>query len=295
MKVTVRVPATSANLGPGFDALGIAWDIYCRTSFEEGGEGLRFTGCDTYYSNEYNLAYIAYKKTLDVLGVPLPTGLAIDIDSSIPMSRGLGSSASLTVAGIMAANRIHGGSLTRDDMLQIACKLEGHPDNVAPALFGALCASTKDGDRVYRTNFDISSYLQFLLYIPDFEVSTAKARALMPTHLPTDDAVYSLGRLPLLLKGFENGSPDLLRVGLSDMIHQPYRKQLIHDFDFIHDKAIELGADGLVISGSGSTLLSVGGGPGMKERMQSALSGLIAKWEVVSVRVDRSGAVIEEG
>ncbi|MBQ4506021.1 MAG: homoserine kinase [Firmicutes bacterium] len=294
MKIMVKVPATSANLGPGFDTLGCAWDINCRLTFEEGGEGLRISGCSEEYRDEKNLAYVAYSYAMGYLGEYMPSGLSIDIESDIPESRGLGSSAAMTVAGLIAANALHGGRLSKDEILRLATKLEGHPDNAAPAIFGGLVASSKSGDRVWHAGYDISAYLNYTLFIPDFPVSTWKARALMPPEIPTDNAVYSLSRLPMLLKGLENASPELLSVGLDDRIHQPYRKQLIADFDTIREKAIENGAYGLVISGSGSVLLSIGGGPDYGKKMAEAVSGLEAKWEVKRVQVDRTGASVTE-
>lgn len=290
--ITVKVPATTANLGPGFDCLGMALSLYNRVSFEEEGLGLKIEGCIEKYANEKNLAYVGYVRTLESKGIQEPNGLHICIEGDVPISRGLGSSATLIVAGIMAANEIHGLDLSKEDMLLIANGIEGHPDNVSPAIFGGLTASLVADNRPLVMKYDVSDELRFTALIPDFETSTEEARALLPEMIKRTDGVFTAGRLAILLKALENGDEEVLRYALDDKLHQPYRKALIPGFDDIREAAISFGAAGLIISGSGSTLLAVGGKEGFKDDISLYLKDIPGNWAILDLSVDRKGATI---
>ena len=164
--ICVRVPATSANMGPGFDCLGMALGLYNRIYFQESGTGLRINGCDRMYAGEYNLAYIGYLKTLAKYGIKEPEGLEIEIVGEIPISRGLGSSATMIVAGIMGADRIHSLGLSKEDVLLIANEIEGHPDNVAPAIYGGLTAAVVRGEEPVVMQYRVSEKLRFTALVP---------------------------------------------------------------------------------------------------------------------------------
>lgn len=291
--IYVKVPATSANLGPGFDCLGLALGLYNEFTFSEEGEGLRITGCPSEFCGRDNLAYASYVSTLSALGIDVPGGLSIDIKAEIPVGRGLGSSASLTVAGIIAAGLAHGLDLGKDEILRLASINEGHPDNAAPAVYGGLTAAVIRSGVPAAARYKVSDSLRFTALVPDFEVSTAKARALLPAEIKRQDAVYTIGCLSMLIKGMETGNDSLLSIALDDRLHQPYRKKLIPCFDKIHDAAIKYGAKGLVISGSGSTLLAVGGGEDFADKMKSFLANVPGGWRVLSLNVDSKGAVGE--
>lgn len=290
--ITVKVPATSANLGPGFDCLGLALGLYNYISFEESGEGISISGCNEKFCNEENLAYKAYITTLTYKKAGIPAGLKINIRSEIPVSRGLGSSASLIVAGITAADNIHNFGLSNEEKLLIANELEGHPDNAAPAIYGGLtAASVRDGQPLV-VKYDVSEGLKFTVLIPDFETSTEMARKILPENIKRADAVYTVGCLGILLKALETCDAKALPAALDDKLHQPYRKQLILGFDEIRDIAIKNGALGLLISGSGSTLLAVGGEEGFEEKMSEALSFVSGNWIVKTLDVDQFGASV---
>jgi homoserine kinase len=288
--ICVRVPATTANLGPGFDCLGMALSLYNRIYFQESGTGLRINGCDRMYAGEENLAYVAYLRTLEKHGIEKPSGLEIEIVGEIPISRGLGSSATMIVGGIMGAAKVHGLDLSREDMLLIANEIEGHPDNVAPAIYGGLTAAVvRDGDPVVM-RYPVSETLRFAALVPEFETSTQEARAILPDMIKRTDGVYTAGCLSVLLKAMETGDRKALSVALDDRLHQPYRKTLIPGYDGIKKLAIENGAAGLVISGSGSTLLAVGIEGDFKDRMKEALKSFDGNWQIMNLSVDTEGA-----
>lgn len=287
--ITVKVPATSANLGPGFDTLGLALGLYNEIDFEEIGSGLVITGCPEKYANEQNLAYLAYVKTLAFRGLSAPAGLKMNIRAAIPVSRGLGSSASLIVGGIAGADKLHGLGLSKEEMLVIANGMEGHPDNAAPAIYGGLTAACVRDGKAIVAGYRVSSGLKFTVLVPDFETSTEEARALLPENIKRKDAVYTVGCLALLIKGMETGDAELLRAALDDMLHQPYRKVLIPGFDDIRNLAVKNGAAGLVISGSGSTLLAIGGGDDFEAAMANGLEFFPGNWQVKSLSADLEG------
>ena len=290
--ICVRVPATTANIGPGFDCLGMALGLYNRIYFEESGSGLRINGCDSVYAGEENLAYLAYLKTLKKHGIERPSGLKIEIVGEVPISRGLGSSATMIVAGILGADAIHGIGLSKEEVLLIANEIEGHPDNVAPAIYGGLTAAVVREDGPVVMNYPVSKEIVFTALVPEFETSTQEARAILPEMIKRTDGVYTAGCLSVLLKALETGDKRALSAALDDRLHQPYRKSLIPGFDEIRDLAVANGAAGLVISGSGSTLLAVGGGADFKDRMKEALSSFEGNWQVMTLSVDTEGAVI---
>lgn len=290
--IFVKVPATTANMGPGFDCLGMALSLYNIVGFEETGDRFDIIGCINKYRNENNLAYVGYKETLNSRGLDVPVGLKIDISGNVPISRGLGSSATLIVAGIAAANEIHRLGLSKDDMLLIANSIEGHPDNVAPAIFGGMTASVVAEKGPIVMHYPVNESVRFTALVPDFETSTEEARALLPKTIERTDAVYTVGRLAILLKALEKGDMDALSSALDDRLHQPYRKKLIPRFDEVREAAIKMGAAGLVISGSGSTLLAVGGDETFAGRMEEHLAFIPGGWKVLALDVDKNGACI---
>ena len=290
--ICVKVPATTANIGPGFDCLGMALGLYNRIYFEEGGEGLSISGCEDMYAGEDNLAYAAYLKTLEKHGIEKPSGLTIEIEGDVPISRGLGSSATMIVAGILGADRLHGLGLSKEEALLIANGIEGHPDNVAPAIYGGLTAAVVRGGEPVVMKYKVSGSLRFTALVPDFETSTREARAILPETIDRTDGVYTAGCLAVLLKALETGDRKALSLALDDRLHQPYRKKLIPGFDGIKNAAEENGAAGLVISGSGSTLLAVGGGEDFAEKMKEALMSFKGNWQVMDLKVDLDGAKV---
>ena len=287
----VRVPASSANLGPGFDSFGSAWQIHNEISFEPADK-LTISGCDERYAGEDNLCYLAYCRALQSCG-RAPGALCIEFEKTeIPVSRGLGSSAALITAGVLAANELNGLCLNTEEMLDIATAVEGHPDNIAPALYGGLTVSLMDGSHAVTRSFPISDKLYFTLLIPPFELSTALSRSVMPHEVGMRDAVFNLSRSALLTRALADGDAALLRFALDDRLHQPYRVSLIEGWEEAKTLAQRLGAIGLCISGAGSTLLCVAEERGFNERMSEAMAAALPGWRVVDARPDGKGAQV---
>ena len=224
----IRVPATTGNTGPSFDSTGLAFSLYAHFDFERIAPGmLEIAGCGAEFQTEENLAIRAFRAVERRIGAGT-SGVRM---ASTPRfrSRGLGSSATLIVAGAFAANELYGAPLGRAQVLEIAARMEGHPDNAAPALYGGLCASAvlEDG-QVLSVQYPVDDRVRFVALIPDFPLSTAEARRVLPDAVPRKDVVFNLSRAALLMRGMEAGDFDLLSVALDDRIHTPYRKSLIH-------------------------------------------------------------------
>ena len=284
-----RIPASSANLGPGFDCFGIAWQCYNEIEFIPREEGLVISGCAEKYCNEDNLAYTAYRAAMTWAG-QRESGLEIRFGrTDIPVSRGMGSSAALIVGGVVAANAIHGLELSGSELLAIATSVEGHPDNIAPALFGGFTVSAMDGIAAVTTHFPISEKLFFTLLIPDFELSTELARSVLPEAVSRQDAIFNISRSALLIKALERGDRQLMRIALEDKLHQPYRTKLIQGFETAESAAKKLEAMGICISGAGSTLLCIADRPEFSAEMEEALKESLPGWKVLGVKPDLQG------
>jgi len=291
MKVTVRVPATSANLGPGFDSFGLALSLYNTITIAEDGEGPVITGCDSAYANADNLVYVAYKAAMDAMGLPVG-GVRIHIEGDIPISRGLGSSAALLVAGAAGANALHGSPLSKAQILEITTPIEGHPDNLAPAVFGGLTASITHQGAPISVGFPLHPHWKFLALVPDFPLSTSAARAVLPQALSRADAVYNIGRGALVLKALELGDQALLNAALDDKVHQPYRRQLIADYDAIEALVRENGG-AFCLSGAGPTLLCMTLDSELEQVLNRELPARTqANWRVLNLQAEAMGAQI---
>lgn len=290
-KVTVRVPATTANLGPGFDAFGCALSLYTDVTFEETDSGLEITGCDEAFSGPDNLAYTAFCAVLASLSEEL-RGVKIHIESSIPVCRGLGSSAALLVAGAIGANVLRGNRLSTQGLLNITNAMEGHPDNLAPAFYGGLTASMVDNGLPVTVNFPLHPEWEFLALVPDFDLPTPKARSLLPTQVPRADAVYNIAHGAMVLKALELGDEKLLRNAMQDRLHQPYRKKLIADYELIEATIRTIGA-AFCLSGAGPTLLCITQDAKLEEKLKKKLDGATcAKWEFLPLHIEFQGAHI---
>jgi homoserine kinase len=289
--VSLRVPATTANLGPGFDCLGCALNLYAHFTFEQTSGGPHITGCPPEYRNTNNLVYNAFVAACTTWGVAVP-GLSIHINSSIPLSRGLGSSAALIVAGVAAASRLHGLQKNKQDILEIATMIEGHPDNVAPAIFGGLRVSLLEGEKVYTASAPIANSIRFLALVPDFNLSTQESRAVLPDTISWQDGVYNVGHAALLLRALETGNRLLLSNAMSDRLHQPYRFPLISGSKEIARIAREQGADGFCLSGAGPTLLCLYHKNDFPQRMAQALQNVSGNWQLMELEVDRNGLTL---
>lgn len=255
--VTVSVPATSANIGSGFDSCGLALSLHNTAAFEEF-DGVEITAADGTQvpSTPGNLVYRTAKEVYALCGQRL-RGLRIVQTNPIPMARGLGSSSACIAAGILGANALLGGPLTREDMLTFATKLEGHPDNVAPALLGGFVVSAYDGGKVYSLKKTIAPSIVFVAFVPDFKLLTERARAALPKTVTHTDAVYNLSRAALLATAFCEERYDFLPVATRDSLHQQYRLPLIEGGEAVFALADGLGALATFISGAGPTILSI--------------------------------------
>ena len=292
-RVTIRVPATTANLGPGFDAFGCALSLYTDVTFEETEAGLEITGCPEEFTGPDNLAYVSYCAALATMSEEL-RGVKIHIEADIPVCRGLGSSAALLVAGAMGANVLRGNKLSTQGLLNITNAMEGHPDNLAPAFFGGLTASMVDNGLPVCVNFPLHPDWEFLALVPDFDLPTTVARQALPTEYDRSDAVYNIAHGALVLKALELGDEKLLRSAMQDRIHQPYRKKMIADYDKIESLIRTTGA-AFCLSGAGPTLLCITRNPGLEEKLAKKLDSITtARWQMIPLHVECQGAHVIE-
>lgn len=292
--VEVRVPATSANIGPGFDALGIAFKYYNYYEFEEINQGLEFEGFLEEFCNKDNIVYKSMERCFNECGYK-PRGLKItQLEQNVPISRGLGSSSSCIVAGLIGANKLAGNPLTQDELFSLAVEIEGHPDNVAPAFFGDLITSVMEGSKVYYNKVNIQKGIKFVALIPNFKLSTEKARSVLPKEVNFKDAVYNLSRVALMISAFASGEYDLLKVACNDKLHEQYRGNLINNFEDIVEQSKNEGALCTFISGAGPTIMSI-----IKDEntlyiknIEKYLEKLDDSWQVIELEVDSEGATI---
>ncbi|GAA6427465.1 homoserine kinase [Dielma fastidiosa] len=291
--VRIKVPATTANIGPGFDSLGCALSLYAVIDFEETDAGLLIDGCEPAYQNEENLMVAAYDLTMKRLNMQRK-GLHIRFHSDIPISRGLGSSAALLVAGSMAANVLHGNTLDKGEILNICNQIEGHPDNVAPAIYGGLTASLVEADKPYSVRYPINEQACFCVLIPNFQTSTHEARKILPAQVDFKDAVYNVSRTAVLCRALETWDEELLTIALNDRLHQPYRSQLIHEYDKIRQICLKHGAAAFFISGSGPTCIALSKHADFSKRLAEDLKQCRHLWQAFDLKADLKGVESEE-
>jgi threonine synthase len=287
-KVKVRVPATSANLGSGFDCTGIAFKRYDVLEFEKIESGMQFEGFKPEFSNPDNLAALAYKKTCEKIGVSATVKVRL-VKTDIPIARGLGSSAALIVAGAYAANALNGNKLSVQEIFEICNNIEGHPDNIAPALFGGLCTSIVDNGKPTVQKYNVSPDICFTALVPSFAVSTKDARAVLPENISREDAIFNMQRVALLPYAFEHGRLDLIPLVTDDRLHERYRMPLYKNINEVEDKAIKLGAISFTVSGAGPTCLAYSKRP-IFEELNKSITSLENEWVAYGLTVDNEGA-----
>ena len=257
--VRVQVPATTANMGPGFDTLGMALKLYNIIEIEETSGDLVIDvegdGADLIPRDQGNIVYIAAARVFKLRGYS-PAGLRIKIINNIPLARGLGSSASAIVGGLVGANIISGSQLSEKELLNMAVDLEGHPDNVAPALLGGIVVSTTDDGEVKYCKIDPPVKLKCVVAVPDFQLSTKLAREVLPQSISISDAVFNIGRTAMLVTALIKQDFSLLSTAMEDRIHQPYRANLIPGMKKVFAAARLAGARGITLSGAGPTLIA---------------------------------------
>lgn len=272
MKVSVKVPATTANIGPGFDCLGMALPIYNTITIEETvlpGTGVEINvladndsidqlSLDHVPSDENSIVYKAVELLYNSIGQS-PSELKINIHSNIPVARGLGSSSSVIVGALIAANELLGRPADEVALLSIACEIEGHPDNITPAIVGGLVISSQeeDGSVVYR-KLEWPSEWAVTVCVPDFELSTDIARSVLPKEVPMKDAIFNAKRLAMFVQAVHTKDAELMKLALQDRLHQPYRMKLVPGLDKIIDNLRHFdNVLGCVLSGAGSSILVI--------------------------------------
>ena len=297
--IKVRVPATSANLGPGFDSLGIALNIYNEYEFElKESKGLFFEGFEEEFQNEDNIIFMAIKKVFDKYDFKF-NGIRIKIiKQDIPISRGLGSSSSCIVAGLIGAFALMGKKINKDEILSLAVEIEGHPDNVCPAIFGGLVSTIMvDNKKPLYNCVEVKDGVKFIALIPRFKLSTEKARAILPKEVPFRDCIYNIGRAALLISCFSNGNYTLLREATKDRIHERFRSKLIDNFDKVYNKSLELGALSCFLSGAGPTLMAIVDNKDISfvGNFTNFMKEQNINWDIKELKIDKHGAKILKG
>jgi len=298
MRVRVRVPATSANLGPGFDALGLALALHNEVIGEEADEvavAVEGEGAARLDAGAKNVVARGVALGFEVAGRPF-RGARLRCVNRIPLSRGLGSSAAAWVGGLLAANALLGEPIDRDGLLAAATRAEGHPDNVAAALLGGLTVSCADGPRVTAVSLPLPAGIDWVVLVPETESSTHEARAVLPDVVPRADAVFNVQRVSLLLAALGAGRADLLDLAMQDRLHQPYRRRLFPWMEEVAAAGRRAGALGCVLSGAGPCLLaavSARGGQVVAAAMAEALRAAGIAGQALHLPVDLRGATWE--
>jgi homoserine kinase len=296
--VKIKVPGTSANIGPGYDTLGLALNIFNEITVEKKESGIEILW-DIPNPNiplEENLVYVALIHTLKKYKKG-HLGCTIRMTKvDVPISRGLGSSAAAIVCGIYAAHYLMDYALSTKEIVSIATELEGHPDNVAPAILGNMVISVMADSKVIYSTIDFPEDIIFNVLIPNFKLSTEKARSVLPKEYKVADCIFNTSRLALLLNFLRDRDYENLRICLEDKLHQPYRFSLINNSLEIFEESKKLGALGEFISGAGPTLISwsTKDNKEYQEKLTKFLDTLEDKWELKDLTINKSGTIIEE-
>ena len=295
-QIQVRVPATTANLGSGFDILGLAlqlYNVFTLTLTSESGWRVHLPPGINLPPDDNNLVLRAARRLFDRAGFA-PPGLHLTQTLDIPLARGLGSSSSAIVGGLVAANHLSGASLGRDALLAIAVEMEGHPDNVTPALMGGLTLSYTADGRHHYLQLPFPESLIAVMAIPDFELSTAHTRSVLPAQISRADAVFNCSRTALLIHALQNQRYDLLATAMDDRLHQPYRAALVPGMTEAISAAYEAQALGVALSGAGPTLIAFvqDGADAVAAALQNVFRhhGIVCQTRLL--RADTAGAVI---
>ena len=295
MRVEVKVPATSANMGAGFDTLGVALNLYNKITVEEIDKGLEIQTLNKGYvpRDERNLIYRAIITLFDYVGYT-PKGLKITQNSEIPMTRGLGSSSACIVGGMLCANVISGRKLNYNEIANLASHMEGHPDNVGPAMYGGFCVSLMEDNNTIVKSIKVNPNIRFALMIPNYFVSTRQSREALPHHVSFSDAVYNISHASMLQAAFVSGDTKCLKYGVKDKLHQPYRKGIVEGIDEIFNTSYELGSCATYLSGSGPTISAILDGEydDFKKGMKSYFSEKSLEWDCKIVEINNVGSIL---
>jgi homoserine kinase len=257
--VTIQTPATTANLGPGFDCLGLALDLWNKVTFSLDGTGIhikvRGEGSGLLPVDDRNLVLRSALRLYQEAGAPLPEGLSILCENRIPMGSGLGSSAAAIIAGLVGANTLLGSPVTTEEILRLAVAIEGHPDNVASALYGGLTLVATVGEGVIARRLPVAP-LVVALAVPAIHLPTSVSRAALPRQVPLSDAVFNISRNAFVIEALRTGDLNLLGKVMEDRLHQPYRLRLIPGGEEAFTAARKAGAAGVALSGAGPSVIA---------------------------------------
>ena len=300
MNITIRVPATSANLGPGFDSLGLALDLWNETmitlaieySVQISGEGM-----ERLSQGENNPIIQSAQKLAERVGRRLPP-FHVDCINRIPLSSGLGSSAAAILTGLLGANALLGRPLKNEEILNLGTEIEGHSDNIAPALLGGLVVSAMERDKVLAHKIDVGSKhaasLHITVVLPNFHISTKEARAVLPKQISRKEAVHNISRAVLVTEAFRNGDLNLLGKAMTDTLHQPYRLSLVPGAQAAMEAAKAAGAAAVALSGAGPSLIAFSSkrDPAIGEGMKRAFEGAGLQARIFPLKMSDHGAEV---
>ena len=257
-KITARIPASTTNLGPGFDVLGLALQLYSTVKLEPSETDtevvVRGVDADKIPSTPEHIAFQAVELVFKRSGKERPKGFKLQIENGIPAIRGLGGSGTAILGGLLTANALCDTPFSDPELLNFATELEGHPDNVAASLYGGLVVSAQENTQVHTVRLECPPILSIVLAIPDFPLSTEQARGVLPTSVSFADAIYNTSRSTLLIASIATKQFEMLRVAMKDRLHQPYRTSLIPGFDDVAEAATTAGALSVALSGAGPTV-----------------------------------------
>jgi len=287
--LVISTPASTSNMGPGFDCIGMAFQLYNTLTVKEAESGLLIESKSSQLIplDNKNLIYITIENFYKEIGDKMP-GLHIIQDDNIPLARGLGSSAACIVSGLMAANELSGSGLSREELLQIATNIDGHPDNVVPAFLGGVAVGVMDSGKLCYHKLEVPrlNELAFAVMIPNFPLPTEHARSILPKKYSRDDVVFNASRSALLTAALTNGNFGLLKTAMQDAIHQPYRSKLVPGMDDIFKECLNQGALGVFLSGAGPTIIAVVS----SEQTNSFQPCLPQGWALCFIEPDFDGA-----
>ena len=304
MKFTIKVPATSANLGPGFDALGLALDLWNEAEFTPTSDKkialtIEGEGRDTLPVDANNAIVDAALLVYDLAGKPC-NGLRIHCINHVPLGSGLGSSSAAMLTGMLGANAALGDPFSREEILKLAIETEGHPDNVAPAMLGGLVASIIHDSHVVSLRLTLTSHrtpIHITVVLPDFDFPTKQARAILPKQIDRRDAIYNISRAVIVTEAFRVGDLDMLSEAMTDKLHQPYRIPLIPGAQAAMDAMKGAGASAVALSGAGPSLIafSTKRETAIGKAGQQAFAEAGLKSRVYKLKISRKGAQVHVG
>lgn len=297
-KVTACIPASTTNLGPGFDVLGLALQLYSKVTLEaiETDTQVVVSGVDAdkIPSTPEHIAFQAVELVFDRSGTKRPKGFRLQIENGIPAIRGLGGSGTAILGGLLTANVLCDSPFSDTDLLNFATELEGHPDNVAASLYGGIVVSAQENAQVHTIRLECPPVLSVVLAIPDFPLSTEQARGVLPTSVGFADAIYNTSRSTLLIASIATGQFEMLRVAMKDRLHQPYRTSLIPGFDDVAKAATTAGALSVALSGAGPTVAAycLDHTDQVAEQMQAAFKKHQVASDIKILKPDADGASV---